>query len=63
MSGKTRIPILNVDVLSNDLVDVITKIKEDINKDKEDNIELILRMNSRLDLLAKEDYEDLNKLT
>jgi hypothetical protein len=63
MSGKTKIPILNVDVLSNDLVDVIAKIKEDINKDKEDNVELILRMNSRLDLLVKEDYEALNELT
>lgn len=63
VSGATKIPILNIDVLSNDLVDVISKIKEDINKAKENNIELIIRMNSRLDLLAKEDYEDLNRLT
>jgi len=63
VSGTIKIPILNVDVLSKDLVDAISKIQEDIINNEEGNKELILRMNSRLDLLAKEDYEDLDKLT
>jgi len=60
-SGTKKTPILNVDILSKDLVDAISKIQEVISENKEGNKELILRMNSRLDLLAKEDYEDLDK--
>lgn len=61
--GEKNIYNLNVDILSRDLVDVIFKIKEYISKNDGVNKEFILRMNRRLDVLAKEDYEDLDKLT
>lgn len=55
-----NIPHLNVDILSKDLVKAISQIKEDINKGKDKK--LIMRMNKRLNMLAEDDYKDLNKL-
>ena len=49
--------ILNVDILSADVVQAINQIRAEIfsgyNKD------LILRMNNRLNELARDDYDDL----
>ena len=51
---------LNVDVLSKDIKDVLEKIRQSISENR--NHELAERINSRLDRLAKEDYETLNSL-
>lgn len=55
-----RIPVLNVDILSRDMVLVIDQIERDIIQG--DVRELIVRMNSRLDSLAEDDYQDLDEL-
>jgi hypothetical protein len=51
---------LNVDVLSKGVQDALEKIKKSIAENRDNN--LFERMNSRLDKLAKEDYETLNSL-
>ena len=51
---------LNVDVLSKDVKEALGKIKQSIAKNCDNN--LVERINSRLDKLAKEDYETLNSL-
>ena len=57
---QNSIPVLNVDVLSKDVVDSINLIRADIIENKDRN--LILRMNSRLDSLAKDDYQQRAEL-
>lgn len=58
---RDNIPILNVDILSRDFVAAIEQIRADIFNGIDPN--LILRMNNRLNLLARDDYRDLNNLT
>lgn len=57
---ENNIPILNVDILSRDLVQAIDQIRSDV-VDGTDQ-ELIVRMNSRLDSLAEDDYQELDEL-
>lgn len=54
------IPILNVDVLSKDVVDALEKLKQSITENRDTN--LADRINERLDKLAKEDYATLDNL-
>lgn len=48
---------LNVDILSADVVNALAKLRKEVFEELDK--ELILRINDRLDLLAKEDYEEL----
>jgi len=57
---ESNIPVLNVDILSRDLVSAISQIRRDVVQGNDQ--ELIMRMNSRLDSLAEIDYQDLEKL-
>ena len=57
---ENSIPVLNVDILSRDMVRVIGQVEKDIVKG--DDRELLVRMNSRLDSLAEDDYQDLDEL-
>ncbi len=57
---SSGIPNLNVDILSKDVIDALEKIKKSITENRDTN--LVERINSRLDKLAKEDYETLNSL-
>ena len=57
---QNSIPVLNVDVLSKDVVDSINLIRAYITENK--HRDLILRMNSRLDSLAKDDYQQRAQL-
>ena len=57
---ENNIPVLNIDILSRDLVSAISQIKRGVVQGNDQ--ELIVRMNGRLDSLAKDDYQDLDKL-
>ena len=57
---ENNIPVLNVDILSRDLAQAIDQIRSDV-VDGTDQ-ELIVRMNSRLDSLAEDDYQELDEL-
>lgn len=58
---NSGIPNLNVDVLSKDVKEALGKINQSIIQSHDNTI--VDRINSRLDKLAKEDYETLNALT
>jgi hypothetical protein len=53
------IPNLNVDVLANDLKVALEKMKKYVEKNEDP--ELVVRINERLDKLSKEDYEALEE--
>ena len=55
---SSGIPNLNVDVLSKDVKEALGKLKQSIAENRDNS--LVERINSRLDKLAKEDYETLN---
>jgi hypothetical protein len=57
---STGIPNLNVDVLSKDVQEALERLKRSIVENRDPD--LVERINSRLDKLAKEDYETLNSL-
>lgn len=57
---SSGIPILNVDVLSKDVKEALGKIKQSVIQNLDNTI--VDRINSRLDKLAKEDYETLYTL-
>ena len=57
---KSGTPILNVDILSKDVVEALERIKKTITE--KGNSNLVERINERLDKLAKEDFDTLNKL-
>ena len=57
---SSGIPNLNVDVLSKDVKESLGKIKQSIIQDHDNT--LVDRINSRLDKLAKEDYEAISEL-
>jgi hypothetical protein len=58
---ENNIPVLNIDILSRDLVQAIDQIRRDV-VDGTDQ-ELVVRMNSRLDSLAEDDYQELEELS
>lgn len=58
LSGN--VPCLNVDRLSEDVLNAIRKLAQRIEADECNDF--IERMNCRLDILAKEDFEELNRL-
>jgi len=51
---------LNVDVLSKDVVAALKKVRQSCSLAHND--QLVERINSRLDRLAKEDYDTLSSL-
>ena len=53
-------PELNVDVLSHDTLKALEELERAL--DSAGNEQLVMRINERLDKLAKEDYEDLANL-
>jgi hypothetical protein len=57
---SSGIPNLNVDVLSKDVFEALEKLKHFIIENRDPD--LVERINNRLDILAKEDYETLNSL-
>ncbi len=57
---SSGIPNLNVDVLSKDVFEALEKLKQFIIENRDPD--LVERINNRLDILAREDYETLNSL-